>query len=437
MALNIVAVCIGPQRPLAGRFLLPNIPLYYHQSPKHYYPRGSPERIRFTADNRNQAMREMLEYYQPTDVLMIDDYYLDQKKQVQNLVDDYIALKQRVGECVLGGGTWTRDKATKNKLVFWDSLATPECSLLPFEEAKGIHRASGIGACYLFPFSAWQKGARYGQPDYGTDHLPFHQQSGLPLWIDLNVKLWHPANADVHVPFYKKVRMAIGPRRFLPYGRKDGLWWYRGWGRNRTALNGMWDYERWIRKFITFEGRQFVEVGANVGMHTVRAGPKFGTVYAFEPEREANRILRLNVNINGFKNTKVYQCAVGAENGATVLNLYQHSTWNSLVPQEQATPYGSDPLGEKRVLRGRQTVQIRKLDSFKLQPSLLMVDVEGAEEEVLYGAKQTIMKVRPEIIIEAHSESLKKGCVKILEDYDYHCHVPQTVLPEYIVARPN
>tara|TARA_B100000886_G_scaffold153433_1_gene104455 strand:+ start:2586 stop:3356 length:771 start_codon:yes stop_codon:yes gene_type:complete len=45
-------------------------------------------------------------------------------------------------------------------------------------------------------------------------------------------------------------------------------------------------------------------------------------------------------------------------------------------------------------------VKLRKLDEFKLKPSILKIDVEGYEDDVLKGATRTILKYLPLIIVE-------------------------------------
>ncbi len=61
----------------------------------------------------------------------------------------------------------------------------------------------------------------------------------------------------------------------------------------------------------------------------------------------------------------------------------------------------------------------KTLDSYKLKPDLMKIDVEGFELEVLEGAVKTIKRYHPKIIIETHSRDLEKKTKKFLLDFSY------------------
>jgi FkbM family methyltransferase len=129
-------------------------------------------------------------------------------------------------------------------------------------------------------------------------------------------------------------------------------------------------------------GEVFVDVGANVGAYSLRAASSGMKVYSFEPNTETVRILRRNAEINHLT-VEVMEVALGAENGTV-----------------KFAPFG----GTSRVTpEGTVDVPIRTLDSYEL-PSidLMKVDVEGYELDVLKGAKQTLARCRPTLMIEMH-----------------------------------
>ena len=62
-----------------------------------------------------------------------------------------------------------------------------------------------------------------------------------------------------------------------------------------------------------------------------------------------------------------------------------------------------------------QTVTIDKLSSsLNTRFAVLKIDVENAEVEALKGAKETLKHVK-DVVIEYHSDSLKRECEQILE----------------------
>ena len=135
-------------------------------------------------------------------------------------------------------------------------------------------------------------------------------------------------------------------------------------------------------------GSVVVEVGAHIGTHTVRigelAGP-WGRVYAFEPQRKIYRELHHNLALNGLTNVVAMRMAIGS--GAT-----------RVIEMNPTTPGNEGGTG---VGAGGDAAELRSLDSFHFeQVSLLKIDVETYENEVLDGAVDTIRRNRPVILIE-------------------------------------
>ena len=135
-------------------------------------------------------------------------------------------------------------------------------------------------------------------------------------------------------------------------------------------------------------GSVVVEIGAHIGSHTVPVarlvGP-WGRVYAFEPQRKIYRELVHNVALNGITNVVPLRYAVG-DGDARVIELNPTRLGN-----EGGTSVGS----------GGDQAELRSLDSFGFERvSVLKIDVEGYEDEVLKGAVNTIRRSRPIILIE-------------------------------------
>ena len=133
-------------------------------------------------------------------------------------------------------------------------------------------------------------------------------------------------------------------------------------------------------------GTTAIDVGAHIGSLTVPladlVGPE-GKVYAFEPQRLVYRELYHNLKLNGFAH-------------ATPLLLAASSEAGSL---EMDPPFVDD--GWARIGKGGERVEARTIDSFGFtNVSLIKIDVEGHELEVLKGATETILSSHPVLIIE-------------------------------------
>jgi FkbM family methyltransferase len=164
-----------------------------------------------------------------------------------------------------------------------------------------------------------------------------------------------------------------------------------------------------------------VDIGAHIGTftlnlsHTVGYG---GKVIAFEPQPKIFRELIMNMGLNGVTNVDYYFAAVGNKEGTIELS--------PLNPGNEAGTAISGGTGVK--------VDLITLDSLKLQNvSLIKIDVEGMEDEVLDGARETIMKNKPVILIEImggyyyysaprHIQVKIEGTIEKLKGMGYTCH---------------
>jgi FkbM family methyltransferase len=146
-------------------------------------------------------------------------------------------------------------------------------------------------------------------------------------------------------------------------------------------------------------GGVFYDIGANVGFFSLLASRFAGAsarVYAFEPAPDSAAAIVLNASMNEFENITVIAKAVGARAGTARLQLVDDQAWSVLED------YGRHP-GTTSVLEV-ETVAIDELvRSGELRPpSLVKIDVEGAELAVLEGMRETIAAHHPAIICELH-----------------------------------
>jgi FkbM family methyltransferase len=134
-------------------------------------------------------------------------------------------------------------------------------------------------------------------------------------------------------------------------------------------------------------GSTVIDAGAHIGTHTLVmstfTGP-YGRVYAFEPQKKIYRELYYNLKLNGADNVVPLRYAVGDENSIIEMSVVNEGN-------EGGTPVGS----------GGDKAELRTIDSFGfLDVSLMKIDVEHMEDQVLDGAKKTIMMNRPVLLVE-------------------------------------
>jgi FkbM family methyltransferase len=175
-----------------------------------------------------------------------------------------------------------------------------------------------------------------------------------------------------------------------------------------------------FRQFLR-SGMTVVEVGANIGAHTLsiarHVGPQ-GRVLAFEPQRKVFQILCANLALNGIEQVEAHWAAVGDESG------------HIRVPDLDSTKRNN--FGGLSIGRGEAGDEVRllTLDSLGLQNChLLKIDVEGMEANVLRGAAKTIQRHSPMIYAENDRKDQSATLIEILFGMDYRCywHTPPYV----------
>lgn len=159
-------------------------------------------------------------------------------------------------------------------------------------------------------------------------------------------------------------------------------------------------------KSLAKKGDIAIDVGAHIGWYTLVASQcvgKFGKVISFEPNPFCIDKLRDNVTINDFTNVIIEQIALSDKN-KKVSFWIGDDMGGSLVKQNtQRLTKGK----VKRILVRAQTLDSYVISYGIKRISLIKIDVEGAELEVLRGAKNILQKQTPYLIVEVIEESLK------------------------------
>lgn len=153
-------------------------------------------------------------------------------------------------------------------------------------------------------------------------------------------------------------------------------------------------YEKGILHFIKNNLKSdgcFVDVGANIGLMSIFTAIKFpnSKVVAFEAHPHTLKILEENIRLNEVKNIQIQPLALSNTSGLVTI----FDNWN--------VNRGGASIKLNKGESNSHQVNCNLLDSFtSIAPSMIKIDVEGAELEVLLGAKNTIETYRPTLIIE-------------------------------------
>ncbi|MDF3081841.1 FkbM family methyltransferase [Burkholderia sola] len=137
-----------------------------------------------------------------------------------------------------------------------------------------------------------------------------------------------------------------------------------------------------IEKFLE-PGNCFIDVGANIGLHTLAAARSMqgqGKIIAFEPFGPTKALLERSVWMNGFSSlVEIHQAAVSNETGHHKLFLGATSGHHSLFPLDERTSTDTEPVEVSVVKIDDIVPATQKVD-------LLKIDAEGAELQVIESA---------------------------------------------------
>ena len=161
--------------------------------------------------------------------------------------------------------------------------------------------------------------------------------------------------------------------------------------------------------------KNILDIGANIGNHSLFFAKYINCdkIYSFEPVQK--NIELFNVNLSNYKDKCfLFKNALSYKNGK--MKLYNNGENN----------YGGFSLNKENDSYEVDIIDVFKLDKFNFDNiSLIKIDVENHEIEVLIGAKETILKNKPTIILEnsyyyfSHIFPDPEPHKEILEEFGY------------------
>ena len=139
-----------------------------------------------------------------------------------------------------------------------------------------------------------------------------------------------------------------------------------------------------------------VDVGANFGCWSMALAQHAHSVLAVEPQKVIHQLLRKSVKHSRLKNVRIFFGAAGDDPGTInipALDINRDSNFGGVMV---GTPFHDQADAEMTETR------VRRLDDLLRgeQVSFIKIDVEGYEQKVLAGARETIMRCKPILFCE-------------------------------------
>ena len=171
------------------------------------------------------------------------------------------------------------------------------------------------------------------------------------------------------------------------------------------------------------QGSRFLDVGANIGQHSLFMSKYADHVHAFEPYHAVANRLREHIVLNNIDNICLHEMGLSDKNGKQPFYAPVGSNKGVGSFDSRSQQRGNRPAGELVVRRGDDflsEIGVAHID-------LMKIDIEGYERRALQGMRRLLEASRPVIVCEItygqplsfNSKEDLLGCLP--HDYELLC----------------
>ena len=240
--------------------------------------------------------------------------------------------------------------------------------------------------------------------------------------------LLFPLNQQLHI---KSKKHLLEKRRQLIVFSFDHI-------AHTINLNGLYEKEsldiffEWLHFMnIDFSKSTAIDIGANIGNHSLYFSDYFEKVISFEPHPKTFKVLSLNSELSS--NITCFNVGLSDSKREGILEIKNENIGGSYISDNK--------------VNNSEIIKLEKLDSFKefTNIKLIKIDVEGHELKTILGAQEIIKEHMPIIIFEqqisdfANGESdsvnqLKKIGYKDFAVIQKHPNISNSLLNKFLLA---
>ncbi len=144
----------------------------------------------------------------------------------------------------------------------------------------------------------------------------------------------------------------------------------------------------------------FIDIGSNIGQHSLLLAPYCKNVYAFEPISMVYEQFKRSIELNQYKNIHTYNVAISNKQEEKTFNFVQnHAGTSSFVERENPT---------STTIKVKTDTLENILTDVKMD--VVKIDVEGYEAVVILGNREKFLKDKPVIFMEYNPDwMIKEG----------------------------
>lgn len=171
--------------------------------------------------------------------------------------------------------------------------------------------------------------------------------------------------------------------------------------------------EKFITQNVPYTNRKIaLDIGANIGNHSVFLSEHFDEIYAFEPNPITFELLSINSRFCSSKGKiKVINEALGAEKGELNFLIDRLNLGGSRVINSKCQ--NNDDKKNNIMVKVQPGDDLKYLSNKDI--SLIKVDVEGHELQVFQGMRKILTQQRPIILFEQEKKQITNGSSEVID----------------------
>jgi FkbM family methyltransferase len=171
------------------------------------------------------------------------------------------------------------------------------------------------------------------------------------------------------------------------------------------------DFIQFLRRECVPNGR-IIDVGAHIGIYTLLLADRFLGGLCLEPAPDTHEVLRKNLALNGLLTFEARRVAASSRSGRGTLGADRPFSGTAHVVQDESASALHFPV---------ELATIDELAKSLEDITLIKIDTEGHEAEVLAGAVTTLRRSPTALVLFENHSAVRATCLSLLEELGFRC----------------